>query len=141
MTDVPADRPVSRSTLRVRYAETDAMGVVYHTNYIIWFEVGRGELSRAMGMDYRAWEAGGMFLPVVEVSCRYRSSARYGNLVTVSTWVEQARSRTITFGYAVHLDEDGRLLATGHTTHVCVDRSGSPVQIPAAWRRQMVGSP
>ena len=137
MTAVPTDRPVVETTLRVRYAETDAMGIVYHTNYLIWFEVGRGEYSRATGTDYRHWEEAGLALPVTEVSCRYLSSARYGDMVVVSTWVEEMRSRMITFGYEARMQETGKVLATGKTIHVCVNREGQAAQIPAEWRDAM----
>ena len=137
MTTVPTDRPIAETPLRVRYAETDAMGVVYHTNYIIWFEVGRGELSRSMGADYRLWEERGHYLPVTEVTCRYHAPARYGDLVIVSTWVEEVRSRMVTFGYEVRMQKTGAVLATGRTIHVSVDRTGQPSQIPAEWRAEM----
>ena len=137
MTTQPADRLVVETTLRVRYAETDAMAVVYHTNYLVWFEVGRGEYSRSIDADYRQWEEQGLFLPVVELSCRYLSPARYGDLVVVATWVDQVRSRGLTFGYEARLHDNGRVLVTGRTTHVCVDRSGRVLQIPAQWREAM----
>jgi acyl-CoA thioester hydrolase len=134
---IPSDRPVVETTLRVRYAETDAMGGVYHTNYIVWFEVGRGEYSRQMGTDYRRWEEAGLLLPVTEVSCRYLSPARYGDLVVVATWVEEVRSRMIIFGYEARMQETARVLAAGKTVHVCVSRDGQPVQIPTEWRDAM----
>ena len=137
MSPLPTDRAVVETTLRVRYAETDAMGVVYHTNYIIWFEVGRGEFSRHMGADYRTWEQEGFMLPVTEVTCRYMSPARYGDMITVYTWVEESRSRMVTFAYEVRMQETGKTLATGHTVHVCINRDGQPAQIPAAWRDAM----
>lgn len=137
MTTRPHDRPVVETTLRVRYAETDAMAVVYHTNYLIWFEVGRGEYSRAIGADYRQWEDNGLFLPVVDLSCRYLSPARYGDMVVIATWVDEVRSRGLTFAYEARLQEDDRVLATGRTVHVCIDRSGRAVQIPAEWRAKM----
>jgi len=137
MTTRPHDRPVVETTLRVRYAETDAMAVVYHTNYLIWFEVGRGEYSRAIGADYRQWEGNGLFLPVVDLSCRYLSPARYGDMVVIATWVDEVRSRGLTFAYEARLQEDDRVLATGRTVHVCIDRSGRAVQIPAEWRAKM----
>ncbi len=137
MSTLPGDRPIVEAELRVRYAETDAMGVVYHTNYIIWFEVGRGEYSRHMGADYRRWEEEGIFLPVTEVTCRYLSPARYGDAVVVSTWVDEVRSRLIAFGYQARLKETGRVLASGRTVHVSVDREGRPVHIPDAWREMM----
>jgi acyl-CoA thioester hydrolase len=139
MSSVPTDRVVNETTLRVRYAETDAMGIVYHTNYLIWFEVGRGELSRQMGVDYRTWEEMGLYLPVVEASCRYLAPARYGDLVIISTWVEEARSRTVIFAYEARLQETGQVLAMGRTVHVCVNRAGQTTQIPPAWREIMSG--
>ena len=140
MTSRPTDRPLAETALRVRYAETDAMGVVYHTNYIVWFEVGRGEFSRQMGADYRSWEEAGVFLPVTEVSCRYHAPARYGDVVVVSAWVEEVRTRMVAFGYEVRMQETGQVLATGRTVHVSVDRSGQPVRIPAEWRAKMAAA-
>ena len=128
---------VVEATLRVRYAETDAMGIVYHSNYIVWFEVGRGEYMRQQGGDYARWEAGGYYLPVIEVQARYLAPARYGDLVKVRTWVEEARSRQVTFAYEVVMAETGQLLATGRTKHVCVDEEGTIKTIPQA-RREML---
>lgn len=125
---------MAQTRLRVRYAETDAMGVVYHTNYIVWFEVGRGEYSRQQGADYREWEKLGLFLPVIEVTCRYHAPAHYAEEAIVYTWVEEARSRGVTFGYAVHMAQTGQELATGRTVHICVNGQGKPTQIPASWR-------
>lgn len=130
---------VVETTLRVRYAETDAMGVVYHTNYIVWFEVGRGEYMRQQGGNYADLEAQGYYLPVVEVQARYLAPARYGDLVTVRTWVKEARSRQVTFGYEVVMAETGQLLATGWTKHVCVDREGTIRMIPREVREMLEG--
>ena len=131
------------ATLRVRYAETDAMGIVYHSNYIVWFEVGRGEYMRQQGGDYAQWEAGGYYLPVIEVQARYLAPARYGDLVKVRTRVEEARSRQVTFAYevvmaeAVSTSETGQLLATGRTKHVCVDEAGTIKTIPRTMREML----
>ena len=122
------------ATFRVRYAETDAMGIVYHTNYIVWFEVGRGEYTRQHGGDYVHLEAQGYYLPVIEVQARYLAPARYGDLVTVRTRVEEARSRQVTFAYEVVTAETGQLLATGQTKHVCVDEEGTIKTIPQVLR-------
>ena len=97
MTTLPTDRSVVSTTLRVRYAETDAMGASTHTNYA-WFEVGRSEFSRQMGADYRSWEHDGYPLLVTEVNCRHLAPTRYGDIVTVYTWVEELRSRMVTLG-------------------------------------------
>ena len=128
---------VVEATLRVRYAETDAMGIVYHSNYIVWFEVGRGEYMRQQGGDYARWEAGGYYLPVIEVQARYLAPARYGDLVTVRTWVEEARSRQVTFAYEVVMAETGQPLATGRTKHFCVDEEGAIKTIPQAMREML----
>ncbi len=121
---------VVEATLRVRYAETDAMGIVYHTNYIVWFEVGRGEYMHQQGTGYAHVEAQGHYLPVIEVQARYLAPARYGDLVTVRTRVEEARSRQVTFAYEVIMAETGQLLATGQTKHICVDKEGTITTIP-----------
>ena len=128
---------VIEATLRVRYAETDAMGIVYHTNYIIWFEVGRGEYMRQRGGDYAHLEGRGYYLPVIEAQARYLAPARYGDLVTVRTRVEEARSRQVTFAYEVVLAETGQLLATGQTKHVCVDEEGAIKTIPQEVREML----
>lgn len=128
---------VIEATLRVRYAETDAMGIVYHSNYIIWFEVGRGEYMRQQGGDYAHFEAQGYYLPVIEVRARYLAPARYGDLVTVRTWVEEARSRQVTFAYEVVMAETGQLLVTGKTKHVCVDEEGAIKTIPQEVREML----
>lgn len=119
------------TTLRVRYAETDAMGVVYHANYLVWFEVGRGEFFRAVGEDYGEWEQRGYFLPVVEAFARYQAPARYGDLVTVHTWIQEVRSRGLTLAYRVERAEDKQHLVTGWTRHVCMDAEGRARRLPA----------
>jgi acyl-CoA thioester hydrolase len=116
---------------RVRYAETDAMGVVYHTNYIVWFEVGRGEFFWRQGMDYADWEQKAISFPVSELSARYLAPARYGDLVVVRTWVRERRSRSVTFSYEVLLSETNQQLATGWTKHLCVNSEGKVTMIPA----------
>ena len=122
---------IVESTLRVRYAETDAMGVVYHANYLVWFEVGRGEYFRALGQDYGRWEEQGYLLPASEAYARFHAPARFGDLVTVRTWVEQVRSRGLTLGYeVVHADSRQRL-ASGWTRHICMDREGRACRLPA----------
>jgi acyl-CoA thioester hydrolase len=128
------DRVVETS-LRVRYAETDAMGVVYHANYLIWFEAGRGDYFRAFGQDYGAWEKDGYFLPVVELHARYLAPARYGDTVTVRTWIKGARSRSVTLGYEAALAETGQLLATGWTQHLCTDAEGNTRRLPEELRQ------
>jgi acyl-CoA thioester hydrolase len=125
---------VIETQFRVRYAETDAMGVVYHTNYIVWFEVGRGEYFWQQGMDYADWERQGVYFPVSEVSARFLAPARYGDLVTVRTWVQERRSREATFAYEVLTAETGQRLVTGWTKHLCVNSEGHVVVIPSELR-------
>jgi len=104
--------------LRVRYAETDQMGVVYHANYLVWMEVGRVEYCRASGFRYRDLEAEGVLLAVVEAHCRYLSPALYDEEVIVRTAIEEASQRLVRFSYRISSGEDGRLLAEGSTKHV-----------------------
>jgi acyl-CoA thioester hydrolase len=121
---------VVETTLRVRYAETDAMGVVYHAHYLIWFEVGRGDYFRAVGQDYGKWEEKGYRLPVSEAYVRYHGPARYGELITVHTRLEQTRSRGLTLGYEVRSASTRQKLATGWTRHICTDRLGRTRRLP-----------
>ncbi len=121
---------IVESHLRVRYAETDAMGVVYHANYLVWFEVGRGDYFRALGQDYGEWEEHGYLLPVSEAYARYHASARYGDPVTVRTWLDQVRSRSITLGYEACHTTSRQRLATGWTKHICVDQEGQVCRLP-----------
>jgi acyl-CoA thioester hydrolase len=123
---------VVETELRVRYAETDTMGVVYHANYLVWFEVGRGEFFRALGQDYGQWEKEGYFLPVSEAYARYHAPARYGELIVVSTWVEQVRSRSLRLSYSVVNAESKQRLVTGWTKHICADAQGRARRFPPA---------
>lgn len=122
---------VVETHLRVRYAETDAMGVVYHANYLVWFEVGRGDFFRAFGQDYGEWEKKGYLLPVSEAHARYHAPARYAQQVVVRTWVEEVRSRSATLGYEVQDAASGQRLVTGWTRHMCIDRQGRACRLPA----------
>jgi acyl-CoA thioester hydrolase len=122
---IPAPNPtVLETRLRVRYAETDQMNVVYHSNYVIWFEVGRVEFMRQLGITYRDLEQRDqLHLPVVEVRCRYKAPARYDDEITIRTHIARLRSSLIQFQYQVLRAEDGLLLAEGESTHVAVDAS------------------
>jgi len=113
---------VNETRLRVRYAETDQMGVVYHSNHFIWFEVGRVELLRQMGFSYRDMESeDNRFIAVVEATCRYRAPARYDEEVLVRTQLKSARDSMVHFGYELVRLSDGALLAEGETTHIVTD--------------------
>lgn len=114
-------------TLRVRYQETDQMGVVYHANYLNWFEVGRTELIRELGMPYQTLEARGLLLPVIEADLKFRSPARYDDLVTIDTKVIDATNLRIRFAYEIKRGEE--LLVSGGTHHVWLNRDWKPVRI------------
>jgi acyl-CoA thioester hydrolase len=135
-----SQKQVVETTLRVRYAETDAMGVVYHANYLVWFEVGRGEYFRARGHDYAEWERQGYLLPVSEAYARYHAPARFGDLITVRTWVADVRSRSVTLGYEVNDAPAQRRLVTGWTKHICVDGQGRVRRLPEEMLRSSEGS-
>src|SRR6516225_10483569 len=126
---IAANAP-SRTTVRVRYAETDQMGVVYYSNYLVWFEIGRVEFIRQLGFDYRKMETDDdVMLPVVEVTCRYKAPAVYDDIVIIETRVSAMRTSMMKFAYEVYRAEGvapdgapkaGKLLASGETTHVIV---------------------
>jgi acyl-CoA thioester hydrolase len=117
---------VTDTRLRVRYAETDNMGVVYYANYYVWMEVGRVDFCKACGFNYRDMEIeDGIFLAVAESQCRYRYPARFDDEVIVKTWIESANTRVVIFAYEIRLAEGDRVLATGSTRHVFVSRASS----------------
>lgn len=121
---------VNEAQIRVRYAETDQMGVVYHSNYIIWFEVGRVELLRQLGYTYKDFEADGMHLPVVEVRCRYKASALYDDQVVIRTRMNNVRGALIKFAYDVLRANDRTLLAEGESTHIVTDANMQKTSLP-----------
>jgi acyl-CoA thioester hydrolase len=126
---------IVETKLRVRYAETDQMGIVYHANYLIWMEVGRVEYCRAAGIVYRDMErAEGILLAVVEASCRYISPALYDEEVLVRTWVTEANPRMLRFGYEMVEAAAERRLATGETKHVFCNRDRKPLKLPEKYR-------
>jgi acyl-CoA thioester hydrolase len=123
------------ASIRVRYAETDQMGVVYHSNYLIWFEIGRVELMRAVGFEYKLMETeDDCFIVVAEASCRYLHPARYDELLRIRTRIAQAGRRIVKYSYELLRDSDGTLLAIGATTHVICGRDGKPKQLPEKYR-------
>ncbi len=126
--------------IRVRYAETDQMGIVYYANYFVWFELGRVELLRERGLTYRDFEEQENCLIVVaDARCTYRAPARYDDVITIRTRITGLRSRVLTFAYELFA-EDGKLLATGETTHVVTDREGKPRALPEKYRAILSGS-
>jgi acyl-CoA thioester hydrolase len=127
---------IVETEFHVRYAETDAMGVVHHATYLVYFEEGRSHYMRAMDSDYAEIEAQGYQLPVTEVAVRFAGSLCYGQRVRIRTWIEENRSRQLTFAYEV-VDADSRAsLVTGFTRHVWTDRKGHVTRQPAVWREK-----
>jgi acyl-CoA thioester hydrolase len=130
MSEDVAEKRVGEARVRVRYAETDQMGVVYHSNYLVWFEIGRVELIRSMGLDYKQMEAEGCGIAVVDVHVRYRASARYDDELAVWTTLLAVRGAVIRFGYKVVRAEDGMLLCEGETMHVVVGKDMKKRSLP-----------
>ncbi len=135
------ETPVVSLTLRVRYAETDQMGVVYYANYLVWFEMGRAEYCRRMGFSYAELETSGFRLMVADAHCRYKAPARYDERVRVETTIQELKKKTLVFGYKIFNDATGQLLAQGYTKHVCTDMAGRLVRLPESFTRCLVGTP
>jgi acyl-CoA thioester hydrolase len=128
----PNDRqvPSNETRFRVRYAETDQMGVVYYANHFVWMEVGRVDLCKACGFNYRDMEHDdGIYLAVAEANCRYKWPARFDDEVIVKTWIEDANTRIVIFNYEMRTVDD-RLLATGMTRHVYVTKEMQRTRLP-----------
>lgn len=116
--------------IKVRYAETDKMGIVYYANYLVWFEVARTECFAARGYDYLEVEKQGLFMAVVESHCRYKAPARYGDTILVETWPEDVKNSSLKFSYHIYRKSDHLLLCDGYTTHVLIDENIKPKKIP-----------
>lgn len=119
---------------RVIYGDTDQMGVVYYANYLRWFERGRSEFLRQIGVPYSTIEAEGLHFPVIEVQCRYSQSARYDDVVLIETLLTELGRASLLFEYRVTRQDGGALLATGSSQHACIDRKGRIARIPKALR-------
>ena len=124
-----ADSNWHRARIRVRYKDTDRMGVVYYGNYLTFFEVGRAELMRDLGFPYAEIEADGYILVVTEASAKYHANVGYDSEVTVKTKIAKVRNASIRFNYEV-VDEEDKLLVSGHTVHACLNSDLKPVRIP-----------
>jgi len=122
--------PSSVSMLRVRYAETDKMGVVYYANYFVWFEVGRADLLRSLGWTYREMELAGVSLPVIEAHCEYHRPARYDDELEVRTEGRMRSPVRMEFNYDVVRRDDRSLAASGRTVHAALDPGGRPRRLP-----------
>jgi acyl-CoA thioester hydrolase len=127
---------LNETRIRVRYAETDQMGVVYHANHFIWFEVGRVELLRQFGFSYKDMEAeDDCFIAVVDARCRYKAAVHYDDEVVVRTSLKHVREKVIRFGYELRKAETGELLAEGETTHIVADSKMKPRTLPEKYLR------
>jgi acyl-CoA thioester hydrolase len=133
-----SDKRIVETTFPVRYAETDQMRIVHHSNYIVWMEEGRSEFMRQRGSDYAELERIGFSLAVTSIRLRYLAPAHYGERVTVRTWVEEIRSRQLVFGYEIVNAENGTRLVTGQSELVCLDHEGRVTRIPEMWRRLLI---
>ena len=128
--------------IRVRYAETDKMGIVHHSNYLIWFEAGRSDLCRGRGFSYKAMEEeDGALMVVAEAYCRFKSPAFYEDILIVRTQVAEIRSRSIRFIYEIFRPSDAMLVAEGETLHVVTDNEKKVRQIPEIYKERLVGEP
>ena len=127
--------PWTSTRLRVRYAETDQMGVVYYANYLIWFEIGRTDFCREHGFAYRDMEEqDGLYITVAETRCRYKAPARYDDEILVRTRLQAVRKRVLVFDYEIHRPLTDELLAEGETVHVVTDHDGRPRSLPDKYR-------
>ncbi len=118
------------TSYRVIYGDTDQMGVVYYANYLRWFERGRSEFLRQIGVPYANIEAAGFHFPVAEVNCRYAQSARYDDIIEITTTLVDLSRVYLKFEYKISRQEDQLILATGSTKHACIDREGQVKRIP-----------
>jgi acyl-CoA thioester hydrolase len=129
----PAGAQIKETIFRVRFAETDLMGIVHHASYVIYLEEARVDFTRQIGAPYSDLEAAGYSLAVSELNIRYVAPARFDQQIVVKTWLEEVRSRTVTFGYEVFELESQILLVTARVKLICVDRAGQIKRIPPAW--------
>jgi acyl-CoA thioester hydrolase len=133
MSNVGVVRPANETRVRVRYAETDQMGVVYHSNYLIWFEVGRVEFIRQLGLNYKQMEEEGCGIAVVDVHARYKAPARYDDELVIETRLLAARGAVVRFGYRILRVPDGLLLCEGETMHVVVGMDMKKRSLPSKY--------
>lgn len=119
-----------KTTCRVRYGDTDKMGFVYHANYFRWFEVGRSEMFRTMGIPYKSIESKGIFLPLSEIHCTFNTPSQYDDILVVETSIDTRYRAGMKFDYKIFDENSDKLLASGYTKHACVDSSGRVVRPP-----------
>ena len=131
-------------TFRVRYAETDAMGIVHHASYLVWMEMGRTEFMRSFGFTYSELEKMGIVMPVLEVNARYRHSSFYDDELCITTWVEELSRTKIKLAYTIVRTSDDRLLTEGWSLHTFTGPDGRPIRIthhPEAWAKLQMMAP
>ena len=119
---------IDQTQIRVRYQETDNMGVVYYANYFIWLEVARTEYLRSAGVSYRHLEEKGMYLMVAEARCQYKAPARYDDVVSIQTWISKVKNSSLDFAHKLYIGD--KLIASAESVHVFTNKSGKPVRIP-----------
>ena len=119
-----------KTSYRVRYADTDKMGFAHHANYFRWFEVGRSELFRHIGLTYKEIEASGVYLPLSEIHCEFKSPAQYDDLLIIKTDLDASLKATILFNYQIYSEDENTLVARGFTKHACMDSNGRVVRPP-----------
>ncbi len=132
------ERPIVSHTFRVRYAETDAMGIVHHASYVVWMEMGRTEFMRSFGFTYRQLEEMGVLLPVLEISVRYKRAAFYDDELVITTWVEELTRVRIKLAYKIERVSDNSLLTEAYSVHTFAGPGGRPIRIthhPEAWEK------
>ena len=130
----PTDRTVAETTLYVRYAETDAMGIIHHASYIIYFEEGRSNYIRQRGNDYASFERSGYYLTVSEINARYIKPARYGQQITIRCWITEMKSRGLAFAYEIIDTQSRDILVEGLSKHICITHEGQVARLPETWR-------
>ena len=124
---------IAETTFHVRYAETDAQGIVHHASYVVYCEEGRSDYIRQRGSSYAEFERDGYFMAVIEIQMRYVRAARYDDLLTVRTSLTEARSRSMTFQYEILNTATGTVMVTATSKHLCMNRDGQVVKIPPKW--------
>ncbi len=138
------NRTVVTHTFRVRYAETDAMGIAHHSSYVLWMEMGRTEFMRAYGFTYRQLEEMGVLLPVLEINVRYRQAAVYDDELRISTWMDELTRVRVKLAYSISRVSDGVLLAEAFSLHTFAGPDGRPLRIthhPEAWEKMQRMAP
>lgn len=146
MSDQPLPPDATPLHVRVLYADTDAMGIVYHGRYFPWFEAGRGEYMRTRGYTYREMEEAGVVVAIIETHCRFHVAARYDDPIVVYTWLSEFDRVRMRFQYVIHHAENGKLLAEAETVHAFIDLEGRAIRIthyPEVWARlqTLLGTP